>query len=84
MPVAQLLKQISGRELAEWKAFEELYGPVGVEQRVDRAAAVIAAQLANTFRGKKTEQISAEYFMPRWDVRPIEGYGEEGDGESPA
>ncbi|MEV0993412.1 hypothetical protein [Nonomuraea sp. NPDC050202] len=73
MPVEQMLRRISARELAEWEAYEHLYGPVSVEARVDRAAAVIAAQLANTFRGKDTRPFEVKHFMPRWDVRPLDG-----------
>ncbi|MFI9558877.1 phage tail assembly protein T [Nonomuraea endophytica] len=62
MPVAELLHRISARELAAWMAFEELHGPVGIEQRLDRVAATIAAAVTG---GK------VEHFMSRWDVRPV-------------
>lgn len=80
MPVAQLLQRISSRELAQWRAYEHLYGPVGVEARVDRAAAVIAQQLANAFRGEGKPQ-PVEAFLPMWGHRPVEGYGEDEGAE---
>ncbi|MEV0149111.1 MULTISPECIES: hypothetical protein [unclassified Nonomuraea] len=77
MPVAELLKRVSALELAEWRAFEEIYGPIGVEARLDRTAAVIAQQVANSFRPPKTKPAPLSDFMPRWDARLVEGYGED-------
>ncbi|WP_446686764.1 phage tail assembly protein T [Planobispora siamensis] len=63
--------------MAEWQAFEELYGPIGVEARLDRTAAVIAQQIVNMI-GRPKKPYSVEDFMPRWDARPLEGFEEEG------
>ncbi|MFI6819270.1 hypothetical protein ACIBG7_43265 [Nonomuraea sp. NPDC050328] len=75
MPVAQLLKGISSRELAEWEAFEQVYGPVGVEARLDLAAARIVARLTNIFQPQRNGQTyEASDFLAAWAARPVEGY----------
>jgi hypothetical protein len=83
MPVAQLLKQISGMELAQWAAYEALYGQIGVEARVDRAAALIASQLANTFLPPKQQPYQVSDFLPRRRSRALDDFdvGEEEDGQ---
>ncbi|MDH2429313.1 hypothetical protein [Sphaerisporangium sp. TRM90804] len=78
MPVSQMLQQVSGRTLAEWEAYEHLYGPIGVEARVDRAAALIAQQLANAFRPPKTREFAIEDFLPNWAGRPLHTEGDAG------
>ncbi|MDF5755825.1 hypothetical protein [Spongiactinospora sp. TRM90649] len=81
MPVAEMLRRISGRELAEWAAFEELYGPVGIEARLDRAAALIAERLTNSLT-KQRPRPKVEDFLPAWGRTPVEGYDrEEDDGQ---
>jgi hypothetical protein len=81
MPVGQLLRSISGRELAEWQAFEELYGPVGIEARLDRTAAMIAQQIVNMI-GRPKKPFTVEDFMPRWDARHIEEEDAGGGGSA--
>ncbi|MEU4576604.1 hypothetical protein [Nonomuraea sp. NPDC023979] len=76
MPVAEMLQRMSGRELAEWQAYERVYGPIGVEGRLDRTAAVIAKQVADSLRGPKTKPSELDDFMPRWDRRPVGDGGE--------
>jgi hypothetical protein len=76
MPVGEMLRRMSGRELAEWQAYERVYGPIGVEERLDRTAAVIANQVANSLRPPTTKPSEVDDFMPRWDRRPVGG-GEE-------
>jgi hypothetical protein len=71
MPVAELLKRISGHELAEWAAFEHIYGPVGVESRIDQAAALIAERITNSLTDTKP-RLTQDDFMPRWGVRRVE------------
>ncbi|WP_141704159.1 phage tail assembly protein T [Planobispora rosea] len=77
--MAQLLRQISGRELAEWQAFEEVYGPVGVEARLDHTAAVIAQHIVNVI-GRPKKPFEVEDFLPHWDRRPLEGFEDEEGG----
>lgn len=75
MPVGQLLKRTSGLEIVQWQAFERVYGPVGVETRVDMAAARTMARLTNIFQPRPNGvAYEPDDFMPRWDVRPVEGY----------
>lgn len=50
---------MDARELVEWSAFERLYGPVLIHERVDVAAAHIAFMLSD---GKRP----ADDFMPDW------------------
>jgi hypothetical protein len=84
-----MLKRISARELAEWQAYERLYGPVGVEARVDMAAALIAERITNSLLEVRPRPRQDD-FLPRWGVRPItditdiadiDGDGGAGDGE---
>jgi hypothetical protein len=75
MPVGEMLQRMSGQELAEWQAYERVYGPIGVEERLDRTAAVIANQVANSLRGPKSKPSEVDDFMPRWGVRPVDDGG---------
>lgn len=52
MTVAELLVRMSGEELADWLAYEEMEGPLG-PGRGDWQAALIAATVANTVPRKK-------------------------------
>ena len=56
---------LSGADLMEWSAFEQLHGPLLITERIDAAAASICALIANVMgAGKKRYQPSD--FMPRW------------------
>lgn len=68
MPVAELLKRISGRELQEWRAYEQLHGPVGVEARLDQAAALIAERVTNCLVEMQPRP-SQDTFMPKYGRR---------------
>lgn len=70
MPVAELLQRVSSRELTEWRAYESVAGPLGPE-RGDVQAAIIAATVANAFRGKGKPATPAD-FMPEWDRQPTQ------------
>lgn len=77
MTVAELLNRISGRELREWQAFEQIYGPLG-QQRDDYLAALIAQTTHNTVA--KTAAPIGDFVLP-WDEREVEGQGvDDGDG----
>lgn len=81
--VAELLKTISSRELAEWMAFERTYGPVGTEKRLDVAAAQIQSTLVRinwTDRQKKPPRL--EDYLPDWSADPqrrVEQFGDDGE-----
>ena len=55
--------RISARELSEWAAFEKIYGPILIHERVDIAGALVAAILAN-INSKRKYEISD--FLPKW------------------
>ncbi|PIB03927.1 hypothetical protein B1C81_35360 [Streptomyces sp. HG99] len=62
----ELLARISSSELAEWRAFEQLTGPLG-GARGDVQAALIASVIAGANRGKGQRAPKVSDFMPRWD-----------------
>lgn len=66
MPVRELLARTSGRELAEWMAFERLTGPLDGRLRGDVQAAIVAATVANSQRAKGAALKPAE-FLPGWE-----------------
>lgn len=63
-----MLRQMSGRELAEWMAFEAANGPLVTAERVDRGAALVAERITNTFTEAKS---SPDDFMPLYGVREV-------------
>ena len=63
--VAYAQTQISSREFAEWLAYDRI-APLGPE-RADWRAALIAATVANAFRGRARRAYKVEDFMPRFD-----------------
>lgn len=67
MPVRDLLGRISGRELAEWIAFD-LVEPIG-GLRGDYQAAVVAATVTNGLRGGKGKRLGLDDFLPFGDAR---------------
>lgn len=65
MPVGELLARTSSRELAEWCAFEQEYGPLGPE-RGDWQAATVAYVAAISAAGKKGRRLKITDFLLRW------------------
>lgn len=66
MTVAELLARMSGEELADWMAFEELRGPLG-PSRADWHAALVASTVANTVpRRKGRARAKLQDFMIKW------------------
>jgi hypothetical protein len=57
------LGSISSHELTEWQALEKLEGPLYGTRREDLRAGVIAATVANVFRGKQDRALSPEDFV---------------------
>lgn len=62
--VRELLGRIDSRELTEWMAYERLAGPLG-GRRLDHAASIIAATVANANKGKGAPR-RPEQFLPAW------------------
>lgn len=64
--MAELLARMSGEELADWMAYEELHGPLG-PGRSDWQTAVIAATVANTVpRRKGRARAKVTDFLIKW------------------
>lgn len=65
MTVAEMLGRISGAELADWQAYEEVNGPLG-PRRGDWHAALIASTVASTVprKGKKAPRLAD--FLLKW------------------
>lgn len=82
MTVGELLKRISALELAEWQAFEQVHGPVGVEARIDHAAALIAERVTNCLTTTKGKPPTLDDFLPRYG-RTLDGYDERRTGGEP-
>lgn len=49
-------------------AYERIAGPLGGE-RIDVAAGIISATVANANRGKNSRAAKPDEFMPTWDRR---------------
>lgn len=64
--VRHLLAAVTAAELAEWRAYEQIAGPLG-GARGDVNAALIASVIASTNRGKGQRAPTVADFMPRWD-----------------
>jgi hypothetical protein len=62
MTVEDMLGRMSSRELSEWQAYDQIE-PIGW-YRVDLAAAIIAALLANQNRKKGAPAFKPSDFMP--------------------
>lgn len=78
MTVDEMLGKISSRELFEWQAFEQISGPLGPYERLDRAAALIAERITymlSSPKGRKKIK-GIEDFVPRWGEREV---SEDGD-----
>lgn len=76
MTVRRLLAETGARELAEWRAYEQIAGPLG-GARGDVQAALVAAAIAavNTPKGRRPPSVAD--FMPRWDRTRIKKSPEE-------
>lgn len=57
---------MSSRELSEWMAYERVAGPLG-GQRIDVAAALISATIANVNREPRTQAYPVTDFLVDWD-----------------
>lgn len=69
MTVSDLLERVSSRELTEWWAFEQMYGPVDPNTRVDWAAALVAERvqyMLTSPKGRRKLKDVAGY-VPIWD-----------------
>ncbi len=62
MPVAELLRRISSKEVTEWMAFARLE-PIGIDAMYIGFASV-AVTIANVNRGKNQKPYKLEDFMP--------------------
>lgn len=62
MTVADLDSRLDSAELTEWMAFERLTGPLG-RRRQDIQAAVVAATVANSNRGKGQRKAKITDFL---------------------
>lgn len=66
MTVRELLARMGSAELAEWRAYEQITGPLG-GARGDVQAALVASVIASANRGKNQRAPKLSDFMPRWD-----------------
>lgn len=57
---------ITSHELSEWMAYERVAGPLG-GRRIDVAAAVMSAVVANSNRDPKSRAVPVEDFLVNWD-----------------
>lgn len=65
MTVAELERRLSARELAEWAAFEAVFGPIG-PQRDDALAALISYYVVSALSTGKGRRPRVSDFLPRW------------------
>ena len=56
---------MSSRELTEWTAYERVYGPLLVQDRVDIGLAQVCAILARLF-SKKSKHTLRDFLPPWW------------------
>jgi hypothetical protein len=68
MTVRRLLAEVDSRELSEWMAYDSL-DPIG-DERGDYQAGVVAATLANVWRGKGQKACAPGDFVPRFGAEP--------------
>ncbi|MFO7340642.1 MAG: hypothetical protein C0P65_012555, partial [Lysobacteraceae bacterium] len=63
---AELEHRLSARELAEWAAYEAVFGPIG-PQRLDALAALISYYVVSALgTGKGGRKPRLQDFLPRW------------------
>lgn len=63
--VDDALKDVSSRQIAEWKAFERVTGLIGA-QRDDIHVGLLASVIANSAFGSKGKFKPSD-FIPKWD-----------------
>lgn len=78
MTVGEMLARMSSRELTAWQIYERMYGPLG-PQRDDQLAALIAATVANAFRGKGDKPAKVSEYVPDWASAAREEVTHHGD-----
>lgn len=66
MTVAELLASCPAQELTDWRAYEQIAGPLGAE-RADVRTGIIAATIANVNRGKRGRAFKPKDFIIEWD-----------------
>jgi hypothetical protein len=76
MNVHELLARTPSSELSEWRAYEQISGPLG-GVRGDVNAAMISAAIVAVNRGKGQRAPKLADFMPRWDRTPVRKSPEE-------
>jgi hypothetical protein len=83
MPVGELLRRTTSRELTEWMAFYELepFGP----ERGDLRAGIVAATVANANRDPKKvkKAFEPQDFMPKFGGEWQVASGEEREEKTP-
>ncbi len=67
---------MSTRELIEWEAFEEDFGPMTVHERIDAAVAILAHQQALHHAAAQGVELHTPVtdFLPQWESE-TEGEG---------
>jgi hypothetical protein len=71
-----MLADMGSAELAEWRAYEQIAGPLG-GVRGDVNAAMISAAIVAVNRGKGQRAPKLADFMPRWDRTKVRKSPEE-------
>ncbi len=71
-----MLADIGSAELTEWRAYEQIAGPLG-GARGDVNAAMISAAIVAVNRGKGQRAPTLADFMPRWDRTRVKKTPEE-------
>jgi hypothetical protein len=74
MPVRELLARTTSHELTEWMAYERVAGPLG-GRRIDYAAALISAVLANVNSSGKGKAFEVSDFLIEWSAEASEPMG---------
>lgn len=65
MTVEAMLARISSREIAEWRAYEQEFGPLG-RDRDDWNTALLAHTIASAFGGKEAKKLKLQDFVLDW------------------
>jgi hypothetical protein len=60
-------ERMTTAELVEWAAYEAVYGPIVVHERIDLAGALIGTLVARLGGDKRTQP---KDLVPKWDQRP--------------
>lgn len=59
---------MSAEEFGDWIAFEAVFGPIVVHERIDAAGAAIASAVARIAGA----EVSVAEFLPNWDVGSVD------------